>query len=1006
MAYARYVPGAGQVSRPQQIAQQPSRGIASQSNQDTLSKTGEWRQKAQDAATNGKPLSYFELQEGNAKAFDTYKRDLNWNSTDEIDMAKAMDGIVKKTAADQIEEDRQTGGGGANFNWRAVANNLQSQDGLGFTRATEGGGRAVFADGNQQREFLARADAAGAPVSGELRRKGGLMADMWDQQDQISGGDVQSRTGWFNPISGYMGSGGKSMGMGAGSGTGSPNWVVPGLADSDNPVSGGSTGAPQSQGEQRQYEDLLNKQRHDPTIFQDFNRESMSADLQKSYKKFAPTNMGAADNYNPMPPQGIMSPATGGPAGAPGQLAQQPSVFTNPMQRWTNEDGSRELKFDSNGMASGEDGRYTPASGLYMKGRPENGGKRYSSVNEYAADKGLGIKDGTDPRRDYGLGQTGAGAGPIASATYGSGSWPAPGDSNTQYSVGENGKLTPIARQPDLNTYDGWMRATHQGEYNTHQGRNGEQLSYPQKQRDYELLAASKSDQDRATQGIRQMPGLSSYDPELGTAAALKQQHQKILADSNSTFTGSYSGGSGEGRAQAKKMGPLDVIRDTFKGSGQSWKPAPAPSPVPKGTPGVPNSAPPEPSPVPSGTPGIPGSAPEPSPVPKGIPGVPNSGTGDGIKADSQLGDAPKQKKGLLDVLGEPLKGVVDSYKRMPNEKVDALLEKYGHDQIETSHMGLAAKRKMLQHLEKTGVAQKPEGILATPGGEIMGAPSSPADDVFKHDQWNDHREVDKGQAMRFVHRMDGDLSEAPKGWDRTPNHINRSAINPANDVFERQNDVADHGNYDGRAMSMDRSGMLEGRMNAQMGASSVPHTPVDGWKLSAEQIKKAQPAKGPAPKDGWMVKAPRPDAKPGNYRTELPPAQEKQFAAWVKKTGAQFDPSSNNPKEDYDMRGFYKAVQAGDPAAITAMSGYDGKPHYPDTYKTPYHETFSDESKWAVKGKAPHWQGDKLMSPSGQVLKDETPQKVSPVTRGFQKLSQMNPAAAELFRRAYAARH
>lgn len=881
MAYARYVPGAGQVSRPQQIAQQPSRGIASQSNQDTLSKTGEWRQKAQDAATNGKPLSYFELQEGNAKAFDTYKRDLNWNNTDELDLAKAMDGIVKKTAADQIEEDRQTGGGGANFNWRAVANNLQSQDGLGFTRATEAGGRAVFADGNQQREFLAKADAAGAPVSGELRRKGGLMADMWDQQDQISGGDVQSRTGWFNPISGYMGSGGKSMGMGAGSGTGSPNWVVPGLADSDNPISGGSTGAPQSQGEQRQYEDLLNKQRHDPTIFQDFNRGSMSADLQKSYKKFAPTNMGAADNYNPMPPQGIMSPATGGPVGAPGQLAQRPSVFTNPMQRWTNEDGSRELKFDSNGMASGEDGRYTPASGLYMKGRPENGGKRYSSVNEYAADKGLGINDGTDPRRDYGLGQTGAGAGPIASATYDGklnpndvARWASQGikGDHMDRMIASHGGVLPRTAQQDMDsrgyTAKNGFGASMGGDpsrYISHDQFDGENSHQPNPLAPPPIGPGSIASPDRSSWSKGGSADITNQERDAAAA------DQKWAADNAASMT----------QRPGKKKGIFQVMTDPLRGSGQSWQ----------------KQAPPAPSPVPSGTPGTPGSDPEPSPVPKGIPGVPNSGTGDGIKADSQLGDAPKQKKGLLDVLKEPLEGVIDSYKRMPNEKVDALLEKYGHDQIETSHMGLAAKRKMLEHLEKTGVAQKPEGILATPGGEIMGAPSSPTDDVFKHDQWNDHREVDKGQAMRFMTRMDGDLSEPPKGWDRTPNHINRSAINPANDVFERQNDVADHGNYDGRAMSMDRSGMLEGRLATQLGVSTVPNTPFDGWKLSAEQIKKAQPAKGPAPKDGWAIKGP-------------PPAQQ------------------------------------------------------------------------------------------------QAPQKVSPVTRGFQKLSQMNPAAAELFRRAYAARH
>lgn len=796
MAYAKYVPGAGRIVPPrQQIAQKPQQGVA---QSDTLNKIGAWRQQAQDAMTSGRPLSYFELQEGNAKAFDTYKRDLNWNNTDDLDMAKAMDGIVKKTAADQNAKDRMNGGGGVNFNWRAVANNLQEQDGLGFTRAVEGGARAFFADGNQQREFLARADAAGAPVSNSLRAKGGLMADVWDQQDRISGGDVQSRTGWFNPISGYSGSGYKSMGMGAGSGTSTPDWVVPGLADSNNPVSGGSTGAPQNQGEQRQYEDLLNRQRNDPTIFQDFNRESMAADLQKSYKKFAPTNRGAADNYNPQPPQGIMSPATGGAVGS-GRLSAsggpQPGVFTNPMQRWTNEDGSRELKFDSNGMASGENGRYTPASGLYQKGRPENGGKRYNSVNEYAADRGLGIKDGTDPRRDYGLGQTGAGAGPIASATYDNklpidavANWTRQGIKGDVLDrfIASNGGVLPRTAQQNMDSRG----------YTPENGSPDAYLKNPS----YYQSPMSGGFGEKNYQAPRQ----NTVSP-----------NSIAMADGSDPAKYANMPGSPDYK-KPKKLGPMGVIKKTFDGVGQSWKQAPAPSPTPNG-----------------------------------IPGVPNSGTGDGIKADSQLGDAPKPKKGLLSVLKEPLDGVIDSYRGMPNEEVDRRLEAHGFDQESTMHYDLSMKRKILKHQEELGgTRQEPMSVMSAPSA----------------------------------------IAEAP-------GTVTNSVTSPANDVFERSNDVADHGNYDGRAMSMDRSGMLEGRLAAQLGVSTVPQTPFDGWKLSAEQIKKAQPAKGPAPKDGWAIKGP-------------PPAQQ------------------------------------------------------------------------------------------------QTPQKVNPVTRGFQKLSQMNPAAAELFRRAYAARH
>ncbi len=931
-----------------------------------------------DGNSNQK-LGYWDAQEKRNQVSEIYKRTMDWNQGDMQQLAQVQDDDAKATAQKYIANPRLYNGV-QNTN-EMLQNEMRSKWGVGASQAVADGGRAGWGAGNQQLVNLDRAEQnTGKGVARSLRDKAGFDAALYDQSNAI----YQPEAGTAGDPFSWIGHGGYSSQGIAGGDTAS--WVTPGMGDSNDPVSGTSTGAPKTQGEQRQYEDLLNRQRHDPGIFQDFDRNKIAADLQKSYKTMAPTNLGAADNYNPQKPQGMLSPITGGPVGAPGkitQMAQQAStgVFTNPMTRWTNEDGSKQLTFGKQGEAIGEDGRYTPATDLYQKGRPENGGRRYEGLQgykEYLAQAGGGQKYGGDPTRDYGQGQTGAGAGPIAVPQYREN--PTYGESNVRYGVGADGVVRPVSGS-NPNSYDGYMQRTHQGEYNSHQGKNGEMLSYPQKQRDFEALQAAQEDQNKATQDIRKMPGLSGYTPELGTIDSLKQQQRKFLADSNSSFTGSYSGGSGEGRAEPKKkLGPMDVIKKTFEGSGQSWKPAPAPSPVPKGE-----------------------------------PGVPNTGTSDGVKADSGLGDAPK--KGLLGVLKEPLKGVVDSYRGMPNEEVDKRLEAAGIDQETTMNLGLAAKRKMLKHWESMGGdKQEPQSILQAPVGEGMApnglgrmsyGPGSPQNDLFSQEAGLPKvPSSDPGSAMRFVHRMDGDLSEPPKGYDRTPNRINRSAINPANDVFEKQNDTADHGNYDGRGMSLDRSGMLEGRLAAQLGVSTEPNTPFTGWKLSAEQIKKAQPPKGAAPKEGWMVKAPRPDAKPGDYQTKLPPAQEKQFREWVKKTGANFDPNANNPKEDYDMRGFYKAVQAGDKNAVTAMSGYDGKPHYPDTYKTPYHETFSDQSQWAIKGKAPHWQGDRLMSPDGRVLKDETPQPVNPVTRGYQKLAKMNPAAAELFRRAYAARH
>ena len=48
---------------------------------------------------------------------------------------------------------------------------------------------------------------------------------------------------------------------------------------------------------------------------------------------------------------------------------------------------------------------------------------------------------------------------------------------------------------------------------------------------------------------------------------------------------------------------------------------------------------------------------------------------------------------------------------------------------------------------------------------------------------------------------------------------------------------------------------------------------------------------------------------------------------------------------------------------------------HYPDTYKTPYHESFSAESQWAASG-APTWKGNKLVTPSGEVVFEDKPRK------------------------------
>jgi GGDEF domain-containing protein len=114
------------------------------------------------------------------------------------------------------------------------------------------------------------------------------------------------------------------------------------------------------------------------------------------------------------------------------------------------------------------------------------------------------------------------------------------------------------------------------------------------------------------------------------------------------------------------------------------------------------------------------------------------------------------------------------------------------------------------------------------------------------------------------------------------------------------------------------------------------------------------------------------PNAKPGPYKTSLPPDQEQGFQSWVKQNKV---PWQDTPNADYDMRGYYKAMQSGDVNAQQKQSGFDGKMHFPDTYKTPYHKTFSNESQYATPD-APHWDGDRLIDKGGKVVADETPKR------------------------------
>lgn len=118
------------------------------------------------------------------------------------------------------------------------------------------------------------------------------------------------------------------------------------------------------------------------------------------------------------------------------------------------------------------------------------------------------------------------------------------------------------------------------------------------------------------------------------------------------------------------------------------------------------------------------------------------------------------------------------------------------------------------------------------------------------------------------------------------------------------------------------------------------------------------------------------------NYTTKLSNEDESNFQNWVKQNNVPFDPSE---KSDYDMRGYWKDIAANG-ADSTSVNANDGNAHYPDTYKTPYHQSFSNESKYANEN-APSWNDkDQLVTKDGSVVFDEKMPKAAEGLTALQK--------------------
>lgn len=90
------------------------------------------------------------------------------------------------------------------------------------------------------------------------------------------------------------------------------------------------------------------------------------------------------------------------------------------------------------------------------------------------------------------------------------------------------------------------------------------------------------------------------------------------------------------------------------------------------------------------------------------------------------------------------------------------------------------------------------------------------------------------------------------------------------------------------------------------------------------------------------------------SYVTQLPALEQAAFMEWVQKNRVPYDPS---PYADYDMPGFWKALQAKDPRAVSSINPSDNRMHYPDIWKTPYHRTFSNQSMHSKNPTDPRWE-------------------------------------------------
>lgn len=270
------------------------------------------------------------------------------------------------------------------------------------------------------------------------------------------------------------------------------------------------------------------------------------------------------------------------------------------------------------------------------------------------------------------------------------------------------------------------------------------------------------------------------------------------------------------------------------------------------------------------------------------------------------------------------------------------------------------------------GEDQRREGWGSTfmPGGEYDRGGGADAQWKYKHDYDVNGKYVGNQQPTGYRGASPEYLNNI-KSWSKQPNNL-----------WVDQTGKLARMNYDPSG-----SGMIDS-VSTRKGDTYTQRDNPDGKYTNWNWIRDQQKNKPVVAQAPAAARPPQPygmqfakSSNPSDWITKLDPKAEASYQKWAKGVGQ--DPNG----KDYDLRGYYKDIVSKGQNQ-QALNPSDNKMHFPDTYKTPLHESFSGESRYAdPKKNPPAWAGNdkegwKLTGKDGKVYKDESvkqPESMTP---------------------------